>query len=163
LAESGSLVRAVETTPGQWGAALWFCALLAGAGVFITTRAARLDTALVFLGVYAGLLFARAAWLGDPAAIPLNRLQNGALVLFAFFMITDPKTTPDGVRARAAFAALTALAAFLLSHHFYVVDGLFFALAGACALRPLFERVDPARKYQWPTHDPHASVRVPAE
>jgi len=30
-----------------------------------------------------------------PWAIPLKQLQSGALLLFTFFMISDPKTTPD--------------------------------------------------------------------
>ena len=35
----------------------------------------------------------RCGW-GIRSAIPLHRLQNGALLLFAFFMISDPRTTP---------------------------------------------------------------------
>ncbi len=34
-------------------------------------------------------------WLGDPLAIPLHQLQSGSLLIFAFFMISDPRTTPD--------------------------------------------------------------------
>ncbi|MEZ5982332.1 MAG: RnfABCDGE type electron transport complex subunit D [Parvularculaceae bacterium] len=140
---------AAWTTPGQWGTAVWFAALIAGAGSFVTYRAARLDVPLIFLGVYAGLVFARALWLGDPLAIPVLRLQNGALILFAFFMISDPKTTPDGARARAFFAAATAVIAYVLQYHFFVTDGLFYALAGVSIVRPLIERFDRARAYQW--------------
>lgn len=159
---------AAWTTPGQWGAALWFAAILAGVGVFVTTRAARLDAALVFLGVYAALLFIRTLWLGDPFAIPLNRLQNGALALFAFFMITDPKTTPDGPRARALFAGLTALGAHILTYYFHNADGVFYALALACIVRPLIERFDPAQLYRWPdalrsARARSAPERAPAE
>ena len=143
------LTDAAWTTPGQWGTAVWFAALLAGAGMFITYRAARFDVPLVFLGVFAALIFGRALWLGDPLSIPLLRLENGALVLFAFFMISDPKTTPDGAIARTAFTGGAAVLAYILTFHFYLTDGLFFALAIACAIRPLLELACPAPRYQW--------------
>lgn len=140
---------AVWTTPGQWGTAIWFAALLAGAGLFVTFRAARFDVPLIFLGVFALALFARALWLGDPLSIPLLRLQNGALILFAFFMISDPKTTPDGAIARAIFAAGAALLTYILIWHFFVADGLFYSLTIMCVVRPALEWADPAPHYRW--------------
>lgn len=140
---------AAWTSPGQWGTAAWFAALLAGAGFFIAYRAARVDVPVIFLSVYAALLFGRALWLGDPLAIPFLRLENGALVLFAFFMISDPKTTPDGIVARAFFAGGAALLAYVLTFHFFMTDGLFYSLAIFCALRPLIEGFDPAPRYEW--------------
>jgi Na+-transporting NADH:ubiquinone oxidoreductase subunit NqrB len=137
------------TTPGQWGTALWLAALIAGAGFFVSYRAARLDVPLIFLGAFAALIITRALWLGDPLAIPFLRLQNGALVLFAFFMISDPKTTPDGFKARAVFAVGTAFVGYVLTYHFFMSDGIFYALAIACALRPLIEIFDTAAPYQW--------------
>ena len=41
----------------------------------------------------------------EPATIPMNRLESGALLLFAFFMISDPKTTPDSRAARAVYSS----------------------------------------------------------
>jgi enediyne biosynthesis protein E5 len=145
------------TTPGQWGTAVWFAALLAGAGLFVTYRSARFDVPLVFLGVYAALVLGRALWLGDPLAIPLLRLENGALILFAFFMISDPKTSPDGAIARAVFAGGAAVLAYLMMFHFYIADGLFYALAIMCIARPLLEWADPAPHYRW--GDPVAPLR----
>ena len=140
---------AAWTTPGQWGAVFWFAALLAGAGMFVTYRAARIDVPLIFLGVYAALLIGRALFLGDPLSIPMLRLTNGALILFAFFMISDPKTTPDGVIARTVFAASAALIAYILTFHYFESDGIFYALAIMTAVRPLLEWLDPAPRYQW--------------
>lgn len=140
---------AVWTTPGQWGAAVWFAALLAGAGMFVTYRAARFDVPLIFLACFAALLIGRALWLGDPLAIPMLRLQNGGLILFAFFMISDPKTTPDEPVARAAFAALAAVLAYALTFHFYMSDGLFYSLAIVCLIRPAIDLARPAPAYQW--------------
>ena len=140
---------AAWTASGQWGSAIWLAALLAGAGMFVTYRAARLDVPLIFLGTFAALIIIRALWLGDPLAIPMLRLQNGALVLFAFFMISDPKTTPDGAMARAFFASAAAFIAYVMSYHFFMSDGIFYALAIMCLLRPLIEALDPAPHYRW--------------
>ena len=142
---------AAWTTPGQWGTALWFAALLAGVGFFITYRASRLDVPLIFLGCLFALSLARAVWLGDPFTIPLHRFQNGALILFAFFMISDPKTTPDGPRARAVFAVAAAGLSYWFIYHQYTSDGFFYALAIVCAVRPLIELFDRAPVYEWPT------------
>ena len=153
---------AAWTTPGQWGTAIWLAAAIAGAGLFVTYRAARFDVPLIFLGAFAALIIARALWLGDPLAIPFLRLQNGALILFAFFMISDPKTTPDGAIARAVFAAAAALIAYVLTFHFFISDGIFYALAGVCLLRPLIEALDPAPHYQWgdPVSRPQILTRL---
>ena len=152
------MTDAAWTTPGQWGTAVWFAALLAGAGMFVTYRAARFDTPLIFLGTFAALMVARALWLGDPLTIPLLRLQNGALILFAFFMISDPKTTPDGALARAVFAVGTAAVAFVFNFNFFNTDGIFYALAIMCVLRPLLEFLDPAPAYRW--SDPVPPLRL---
>lgn len=157
------LTDAAWTTPGQWGTALWFALFIALAGSLVAWRATRIDVPLIFLGAYATLLFARALWLGDPLAIPFLRLQNGALILFAFFMISDPKTTPDGPLWRAAFSAGAALVAYVLTFHFYVTDGLFYALAIICLIRPLIELFDLAPRYQWGAEPARLgkSARVP--
>src|SRR5271170_3929 len=64
----------VWISPGQWGSALWFVALLGFLAVIVLQRSKRVDTAFFFLGTHAALLAARAAWLGDPWAIPLHQL-----------------------------------------------------------------------------------------
>ena len=144
-----ALSGAAWTTPGQWGAAMWLAAIIACVGCFVTQRSSRLDVPLSFMGIYAALIFARALWLGDPFSIPLLRLQNGALILFAFFMISDPKTTPDGFWPRTLFIAAAALLSYVLTYHFFVADGPFYALAILCAMRPLIERFDKTNHYRW--------------
>src|SRR5262245_33107271 len=82
-------------SPGQWGQGAWIGFLIACLGSVVITRAVRADVTLSFLGFYMGLLITRALWLGDPLTIPLHQLQSGTLLIFSFFMITDPKTTPN--------------------------------------------------------------------
>jgi hypothetical protein len=59
-----------------------------------------------------------------------------AFVLFTFYMVTDPGTTPSRPRAQLAFgAAVAGTYGVLVSLH--VVFGLFFALALVTATRGL--------------------------
>ena len=85
----------VWISPGQWGASVWFGALVAFLAVLVLRASQRSDIALFFLGSHAALLVARALWLGDPLVIPLHQLQSGSLLIFTFFMISDPRTTPE--------------------------------------------------------------------
>jgi Na+-transporting NADH:ubiquinone oxidoreductase subunit NqrB len=139
----------VWVSPGQWGRSAWLVLLLVCAGGLVLQRADRADTAIAFLGCYAGLLCWRAWSLGDPIAIPLNQLQSGALLLFTFFMITDPRSTPDRRRGRILFAATVALLAFWLQFRWQLRPSLFYALAALSPLTPLLDRLLPAPRFTW--------------
>ena len=99
----------VWISPGQWGSSIWFAALLCFFAILVLHAARRSDIAIFFLGSHAALLFARALWLGDPLAIPMHQLQSGSLLIFTFFMISDPRTTPDSRLGRFIFALSVAL------------------------------------------------------
>jgi len=88
--------------------------------------------------------------LGDPLSIPLHQLQNGALVLFAFFMISDPKTTPDTHLGRILFAGLVALGAWYVQFVWYWSNALLWSLAACSLLVPLIDWVLPGPRYAWP-------------
>jgi enediyne biosynthesis protein E5 len=144
------LTSGAWVSPGQWGTEIWLGFLCICLGGMVLLSAARLDIALAFLGAYGGLLLARALWLGDPLAIPLHQMQSGTLLLFAFFMITDPRTTPATVTGRIVFAALTALLAVGMRFVFYIPEAVFFALFLTNLLTPLIDRLLPGAPHQWP-------------
>src|SRR5499427_1817793 len=98
----------VWISPGQWGSAIWFAVLLSFFAILVLHAARRSDVAIFFLGSHVALLFARAWWLGDPLAIPIHQLQSGSLLIFSFFMISDPRTSPDSRLGRFIFAASVA-------------------------------------------------------
>ena len=75
---------------------------MACVGWLVVNRAARSDVTYAFIVFYCALIFGRSLWLGEPLTIPLHRLESGALLLFTFFMISDPKTTPDSRAGRDA-------------------------------------------------------------
>ncbi len=135
--------------PGQWGSNAIAAVALAGVGLFVITRASRFDVTVAFLGAYAGGLLARAWWLGDPLAIVGHQLQSGALLIFAFFMISDPRSTPDSRMGRVVFALVAALGALYAQLWCFSPNALIYGLAGAALLTPLLDRLFTGSRYQW--------------
>lgn len=136
-------------SPGQWGQVVWFGFLITCFGSLVTTRAARADVTLAFLVFYIGLLVLRALWLGDPLIILLHQIQSGALLIFAFFMISDPKTTPDSRTGRILFALIVALAALYVQFGLFKPNGPLWGLIVCAPLVPLLDRLFPGIRYDW--------------
>jgi Na+-translocating ferredoxin:NAD+ oxidoreductase RnfD subunit len=73
---------------------------------------------------------------GTPLAAAWLPMTGVAFVLYTFYMITDPATTPSGTRGQVLFgASVAAVYSLLMVAH--VVFGLFFALTIVCVLRGL--------------------------
>jgi enediyne biosynthesis protein E5 len=136
-------------SPGQWGNVALFGFLTACLGGLVVNRAARSDVTLAFLGSYLAILFGYSTWLGQPPAIPLHRLQSGAFLIFSFFMISDPRTTPDSRAGRILFAFLVAAGAAFVQFGLYRTNGLLWSLAALSATVPLIDRLLPGNRYQW--------------
>ena len=136
-------------SPGQWGSdvliGLWFVCL----GVTVTTGAKRLDVAWAFLGSYAALLAARMLILGQPHAVLIHQLSGGALLLFTFFMISDPMTTPNRRAPRLVYAALVAAFAFVWQFLLFETNGPVWGLFLLTPLVPLFDWLWPGAKHAW--------------
>ncbi len=149
-------------SPGQWGQVAWFGFLIACLGSLVVAHAARADVTLAFLTFYVGLLFACALWLGDPLTIPLHQIESGALLIFAFFMISDPKTTPDSRPGRIVYALLIAFTALYVQFGLFKPNGPLWGLIACSPLVPLLDHLFPGARYDWsmPTAG-HAPVSVP--
>ena len=143
----------VWVSPGQWGTQLWLLALAGSMGCLILSRVARLDIAFAFLSCHAALLLFRAWSLGDPLAIPLHQVQSGALLIFALFMLTDPRSTPDSRTGRLLFGAATAGTGHVLLFRFQIREGLLFALIMVSCATPLIDRLWPGTRFAWPRHE----------
>lgn len=140
-------------SPGQWGseslAALWFLAL----GGLVTQRIQRWDISLTFLGAWAALLAARVIWLDYSVPVGwgmwTQQISNGATLLFAFFMISDPMTTPQRRSARIAYAIAVAVVAFIWQFVLYKPHGLIVVLFAASVLVPAINWMLPAPRFEW--------------
>jgi Na+-transporting NADH:ubiquinone oxidoreductase subunit NqrB len=148
-----TLLPGAWVSPGQWGSdlayALWFVAL----GGLVVQRARRMDISWMFLACFLGLCVARFAWLGVPLArgysLLCHQTQNGGLLLFAFFMISDPMTIPNRPAGRLFYAIAVAVGAFLWQFYLYRPNGLIWALFLLAPAVPLIDRLLPAAKHQW--------------
>ncbi|MBI3565761.1 MAG: hypothetical protein HY079_11235 [Elusimicrobia bacterium] len=98
----------VVLVTGSWGGSAWGLALAAGLGFFVVRAAGRLP---VVVGYLAGFVFAAAALhlaLDRPMSRCLAPLADPLFAVFAFFMITDPRTTPGGTFEGLVFGVLIA-------------------------------------------------------
>ncbi len=134
LAAHEGWLSAAWVSPGQWGQLGLIAIGVAGIGALVVTRAARLDTTLSFLLSWAALAFGRALYYGDPMSIPINQLQSGAVLVFAFFMISDPATTPPNRLMRLLHAAFVAALGFWLQTNWHTEVGPIWALVFAAPL-----------------------------
>lgn len=139
---------------GIW-MAIAYAVILAG-GVIITRRLDLLGMAVMFWVVLAlglGVLASSghcmtAAWSVDPvcgARFWTVLVTSPEILVFVFFMITDPKTVPMGKSARLAFAGTLAIATTLLiapqATEFGAKVGLLASLVLWSPSRGLFERL----------------------
>jgi enediyne biosynthesis protein E5 len=136
-------------SPGQWGSAAFFAFLMACVGTLTVGRSARVDVVVAFLLAWSALVIGRSLVLGEPLAIPLHRLQSGSLLLFAFFMISDPKTTPDARVARVVYAIAVAVGAYVVQFMWFRTNGLLWSLAVCSLLVPLLDRVLAGQRFHW--------------
>jgi enediyne biosynthesis protein E5 len=148
----------VWASAGQWGTGAFFAVLMACLGGVVAHRAWRSDVSWAFLGAHVAFLCGRASFLGDPLAIPLHSLESGALLLFTFFMISDPRTTPDARPARIAFGVLVAAGAYYVQFRLFRTNGLLWSLFVLSPLVPLLDRLCPGDRYLWPAPVPGASL-----
>jgi Na+-transporting NADH:ubiquinone oxidoreductase subunit NqrB len=144
------LLKQAWVSPGQWGSSAMLVYFIGAAGIMVLFRAARVDTAFSFLGVLFLLEAGRnCLYLGWPADYLFHRFSNGSLLLFSFFMITDPMTTPDDRKARMLWAACIALITFLLGNFMYLQNAPVPALFIMSLATPLFDQVRRAERFQW--------------
>ncbi len=144
-----SFLPGAWVSPGQWGQAValagWFVVL----GGTVAWRAHRSDVAWAFLASWLLLVALRIAVLGQPWTLLAHQFTNGALLLFAFFMISDPMTVPDRRAARVAYACGVAAVAFVWQYAWFRTNGLVWALFLCSPLVPIVDRCWPAQKFEW--------------
>ncbi|MEI8362426.1 MAG: RnfABCDGE type electron transport complex subunit D [Betaproteobacteria bacterium] len=140
-------------SPGQWGqetlAAMWMIAL----GATVTGQVKRWDVSLTFLAAWLGLLAARLLWLGYAPSLAvdmwLHQALNGATLLFAFFMISDPMTTPQHAGARISYAVCVAITAFAWQYGLFKPQGLIVALFIWSFTVPLWNWMFQKKRFIW--------------
>ena len=142
-------------SPGQWGSGIVILFAVLSLGFIIVTRVQKLDVSLAFLGTFGLLLFARQIiYLGWPFDYFVQSISTGSLLLFSFFMITDPRTTPDHAIARILWSATIAGVAFYLSVFTFMNGAPIWVLVFAQPLVPVLDRLFKGRVFKWAIEPP---------
>ncbi|MBL4716190.1 MAG: RnfABCDGE type electron transport complex subunit D [Bacteroidia bacterium] len=137
-------------SPGQWGSDALQLFYLGIAGFFVLFRVGRINTSLSFLATFIGLQFTRQViYMGWPVDHFFHSLTSGTLLLFTFFMITDPVTTPNAPKARIIWAGTIGVLAFLLTNWFYVHTAPLWALFIISPLTVLLNKIFIHKKFSW--------------
>ncbi len=144
-----ALTNHAWVSPGQWGDDWWYALLFAGTGGLVLKRVGRWDTTAAFLGSYALLEAIRNIWLGWTWDVLTHRLMSGSLLLFALFMITDPRSIPNARISRLIWAVLIAVLAFILRNQFFLPTAIFWALFALSPLTILLDYIWSAPRFFW--------------
>ena len=123
-----------DTGQSWWGALpeitpLLGLAVLFATGIFIADRVNKIPLVLVFLGAYF-LLFTLAAFLGNPGKVAeiFRAPDLHAVLFFAFFILTDPPTSPVKYPDQLVCGAIVAIISFAI---FEWLGVAYYLLAGA--------------------------------
>ncbi|HEX5036918.1 MAG TPA: RnfABCDGE type electron transport complex subunit D [bacterium] len=141
--------RQIWVSPGQWGNEAIAACFMLGMGSLVVHKSRRSDITLAFLFFWAAVLFGRSLWMGEPMTIPWHRMQSGVVLLFAYHMISDPKSTPDSRAGRILFSALVAAGAGVVHFALFRNNGLLWSLAACHLLVPFIDKILPDRRFQW--------------
>jgi len=145
-------------SPGQWGSNAVIFFSVVTLGTIVVTRVQKLDISLAFLLTFIGLLYWRQVYvLGWPMDYFIHSVSTGSLLLFTFFMISDPRTSPDHPVARIIWAVLIASVSFYLAVFKWKYNTPVWILVTAAPLVPLLNQIFKAEIFQWKS----TSFRIP--
>ena len=146
-------------SPGQWGTGVLLFFLIIILGTIVVTRVQKLDTSLAFLLTYASLLYWRQVYqLGWPLDYFIHSVSSGTLLLFSFFMISDPKTSPDHAIARIVWSVGVAATAFFFAAFEWKYNTPIWVLVAAAPLVPLLDKIFKAKSFAWPSAMNHLHI-----
>lgn len=136
-------------SPGQWGNDWWYLILFIATGLMVLKKVGRWDTTAVFLATYLGLEAIRNHWLGWSLDVTLHQSMSGSLLVFAFFMLTDPRSIPNSNKSRIIWALFIAILSFILKEYFYINNAIFWSLFILSPLTIYLDYVWQMPRFRW--------------
>ena len=121
-----------HTAQSWWGSlpeiTPWALAVIFATGIFITDRVNKMPLVLAFLGCYY-LLFTVTAFVGDPNGVAevFRNPDLNAVLFFAFFILTDPPTSPVKYPDQLVCAVIVAVTSYAV---YEWVGAAYYLLAG---------------------------------
>ncbi|WP_216092648.1 RnfABCDGE type electron transport complex subunit D, partial [Candidatus Marithrix sp. Canyon 246] len=107
-------------------------------GTFLNARyARRIPLIIAWLIAFAAQAILRAWYFDTPMITELEMMTGVAFLLFTFYMVEDPGSTPFKPLGQVIFGVSVAVAyaIFMMLH---IVFGLFFALFSVCIIRGIY-------------------------
>ncbi|MBE9065288.1 RnfABCDGE type electron transport complex subunit D [Leptolyngbya cf. ectocarpi LEGE 11479] len=144
-----TLTNDAWVSPGQWGDEIWYGLIFLGAGGMVLKRVGRWDTTGMFLASYALLEAIRNVYLGWTWDVWAHRMMSGSLLLFALFMVTDPRSIPNARPARLIWALAIAVLTFVLRNQFYLSTAVFWALFVLAPLTVVLDKLWESPRFEW--------------
>jgi len=131
--------------------------LIVVSGTFLNWRfTGKLPLIGAWLGGFAAQALVRHLAFGTPIVAAWLPMTGLAFLLYTFYMVTDPATTPASARGQVLFGlSVAAVYGLLMVSH--VVFGLFFALTIVCSVRGLG-----LWAHAFIAHEGHERVPMPA-
>jgi Na+-translocating ferredoxin:NAD+ oxidoreductase RnfD subunit len=122
----------------QWGGTVWAPPLVLALGLIMMSRVNKLPLVLSFWACFVAGAFLRAYVMQAPITLTLwATASGGAFMLYSFFMITDPKTSPASTGGMIVYGAAIGLIDLVLQLN-TAVFSMFYALAIVCACRGIY-------------------------
>jgi hypothetical protein len=126
-----------EFTENLGGAGYWILpGLIIILGTLVNRLTGRLPLIAGWVGGFVLQACLRSLLLGTPVVAALLPMTGVMFIIYTFYMVTDPGTTPGGSWAQVAFGVSVA-AVYGLLVLVHVVAAIFIALTIVCTLRGL--------------------------
>lgn len=144
------LSGAAWVSPGQWGSGALIAFIIGTGALAVLSKIKRLETGLAFILTLAALEFSRfILYLGWDLDVWIHKMSNGSIWLFAFFMITDPMTTPNKRSVRIVWSIVVAGISFYLSNFHFINAAPMWVLFLATPFNPLLDKIFSAHSFEW--------------
>ena len=144
-----TLTNDAWVSPGQWGTDWWYLLLFLGLGGVVLKQVGRWDTSVAFLLFYGTLEAVRNIYLGWSWDVWQHQFTSGSLLLFALFMLTDPRSIPNSQKGRLIWSGAIAISTFILQHYFYLSTAIFWSLFIISPLTILLDAIWNAPRFNW--------------
>ncbi|MBL4702926.1 MAG: RnfABCDGE type electron transport complex subunit D [Flavobacteriales bacterium] len=141
-------------SPGKWGNEYLLVVFFIACALLVLLKVGRIDTSLAFLLTLMAFEFIRTyIYFGDNIWVYLQKFSSGTILLFAFFMITDPMTTPKSLKGRIIWGVMIGALTFYLSNFMQSYTAPIWALTIATPFTIILNSIFKGAQFQWiPTH-----------
>lgn len=136
---------------GHWGRDLLMLVLPVSLFFLVGREKKVYQVAFLFLGQFFILAMFRNIYIGDPWTVFTHQYLNVSMFVFAFFMISDPRTTPNSFKGKLIFTSVVALFAIVWDGFLYNRNGLLLGLFFTSLMTPIINKKYSGEIYQWKT------------